>query len=82
MDLNLLNGDFQLLYQFLSSSMDAFDYNKSIQYASYCELAIYEDNLSPENDIVLKFYAFQMVIYINMNIIIILFLLLLLLIIY
>ena len=62
MNIDVLNGDIEMLYQFLSSSMDAFDYEKSKYYASYCELAICENmSLPQDSDIVLKFYAYQMV---------------------
>lgn len=61
--MEMVDANIEMLFQLLSSSMDANDYANSKHYASYCELAICEvTSLPHDNDIVLKFYAFQMVI--------------------
>jgi len=44
----------------MSSALDAGDYKTARLYASFCELNL-PNNLDPNNDIGLQFYAIQMV---------------------
>ena len=53
----LLDGNFDTLYSFLSSSLDSNDYVTAKTYATYCELSINNQDYV----IIQQFYAYQMV---------------------
>ena len=50
------NSNFETLFAYMSSALDAGDYKTARLYASFCEL-----NLPIDNDVLLQFYAIQMV---------------------
>ena len=64
----LLDGNFDTLYTFMSSSLDSNDYIAAKRYASYCEVSMRNDQ---SQDIIHQFYAYQMVSIIIISFIII-----------
>ena len=56
----LFNSNFETLYAYMSSALDAGDYKTAKLYASFCEISL--PNIDRNHDIVQQFYAIQMVL--------------------